>query len=81
MMEKFLYPAQPVRCIITGPLECGETVFLTNLVLNINNEFDKTKIYSPSLHQKLYRKLFKYFSNYIPIHINPNILNGYRVRN
>ena len=32
-------------------------------------------IYSPSLHQDLYQKLFKCFSNYIPIHIIPNILN------
>ena len=32
-------------------------------------------IYSPSLHQDLYRKLIKCFSNYIPIHIIPNILN------
>ena len=32
-------------------------------------------IYSPSLHQDLYQKLGKCFSNYIPIHIIPNILN------
>ena len=39
-MEKFLYPSHPVRCTITGPSECGKSVFLTNLVLN-NNEYDK----------------------------------------
>ena len=74
-MEKHLYPNHPVRCIITGPSECGKSVFLTNLVLNINNEYDKIIIYSPSLHQDLYQKLIKCFSNYIPIHIIPNILN------
>ena len=74
-MEKFLYPTHPVRCIITGPSECGKSVFLTNLILNIINEYDKIYIYSPSLHQDLYQKLFKCFSNYIPIHIIENILN------
>ena len=74
-MEKFLYPRHPVRCIITGPNECGKSVFITNLILNIFNEYDKIYIYSPSLHQDLYQKLIKCFSNYIPIHIIPNILN------
>ena len=74
-MEKYLYPNHPVRCIITGPSECGKSVFLTNLILNIINEYDKIYIYSPSLHQDLYQKLIKCFSNYIPIHIIPNILN------
>ena len=49
-----------------------KSVFLTNLILNINNEYDKIYIYSPSLHQDLYQKLIKCFSNYIPIHIIPN---------
>ena len=74
-MEKILYPTHPVRCIITGPSECGKSVFLTNLILNNINECDKIYIYSPSLHQDLYQKLIKCFSNYIPIHIIPNILN------
>ena len=74
-MEKFLYPRHPVRCITTGPSECGKSVFLTNLILNIINEYDRIYIYSPSLHQHLYQKLIKCFSNYIPIHIIPNILN------
>ena len=75
MMEKILYPNHPIRCIITGPSECGKSVFLTNLILNINNEYDKIYIYSPSLHQDLYQKLIKCFSNYIPIHIILNNLN------
>ena len=54
-MEKFLYPQHPLRCKITGPSECGKSVFLTNLVLNIINEYDKRYIFSPSLHQDLYQ--------------------------
>ena len=74
-MEKFLYPNHPVRCIITGPSSSGKSVFLTNLILNIINEYDKIYIFSPSLHQDLYQKLIKCFSNYIPVHIIPNVLN------
>ena len=74
-MEKSLYPTHPVGCIITGTSECGKSVFLTNSISNIINDYDKIYIYSPSLHQDFYQKLFKCFSNYIPIHIIPNILN------
>ena len=74
-MEKILYPNHPVRCIITGPSGCGKSVFLTNLVLKIINGYDKFYICSPIRHQGLYQKLLKCFSNYIPIHIIPNILN------
>ena len=74
LMDKYLYPKHPVRCIITGPSECGKSVFLTTLILNIINEYDKIYIYSTSPHQDLYQKLIKCFSNYIPIHIIPNTL-------
>ena len=74
-MDKILYSTHPVRCIITEPRECGKSVFLTNLILNIINEYDKLCIYSPSLHQDLYEKLIKCFSNYITTNIIPNILN------
>ena len=74
-MEKNLYPKHPLRCIITGPNCNGKSVFLTNLILNIINEYDKIYIYSPSLHQYLYQKLINCFRNYIPVHIIPNILN------
>ena len=50
-------------------------MFLTNLILDIINEYDKIYIYSPSLHQDLYQKLINCFSNYTPINIIPNILN------
>ena len=75
-MDKFLYPTHPVRCIITGPSNVGKTHFLTNIILNIINEYDKIYIYSPSIHQDLYQRLIKCFNNYIPIHIISNILNG-----
>ena len=74
-MEKILYPSHPCRCIITGPSNSGKTYFLSNIILNIINEYDKIYIYSPSLHQDLYQRLIKCFSNHIPIHIIPNILN------
>ena len=38
IMEKFLYPQNPVQCNITGPSESGKSVFLTNINLNIINE-------------------------------------------
>ena len=74
-MKKFLYPTHPVRCIITGPSNVGKSVFLTNLILNINNDNDNIYINSPSLHEDLYQLLIECFSNYIPFHIIPNILN------
>ena len=77
-MEKFFYPQRTVRCIITGPSECGKPVFLTNLILNTFNDYDKIYIYSPSRHQDLYQKLFKCFSKFIPLHIIPKIFSeGY----
>ena len=74
-MHTFLYPTHPVRCITTGPSDCGKSVFLTNLILNIFNDYNKKYIYSPSLHQHLYQKIFKRFSNYIPILKIQSILN------
>ena len=74
-MDKNLYPTDHVRCIVRGPSECAKSVFLTNLILNIINEYNKIYIYSPSVHQDLYQKFIKCFSSYIPINIIPNILN------
>ena len=54
-MDKILYPTHPLRSIITGPSECGKSIFLTYLILYIINEYDKLYIYSPSLHQYLYQ--------------------------
>ena len=75
MMDKYLYPTLLVRCIITGPSNIGKSVFLTNLILNIVNGYDKIYIYSPSVHQDLYQKVIKCLTTYIHIHITPNILN------
>ena len=69
-MEESLYLNHPVRCIITGLSECGKSVFLTNSILKIINEYNKIYIYSTSLHQDLYQQLIKCFSNYIPNHIS-----------
>ena len=52
IIENFRYPISPIRCIITGPSECGKPVFLTSLVSYNFNECDKLFIYSPSLHQE-----------------------------
>ena len=43
-MKKNIYPQHPVRSIITGPSNAGKSVFLTNLILNIINEYDKIYI-------------------------------------
>ena len=74
-MEKFLYPTHPVRCIITGPSECGKSVKKTSGKLNLNNEHKKIYVYSPSLPQDLYQKFSECFSNHIPINMIPKILN------
>ena len=75
MIEKFFHPNHPVICIITGPSEFGKSVFLTYLILYNVNEHKEKYICSTSLHQDLYQKLIKCFSNFTPIHIIPNILN------
>ena len=41
MMKKIPCLNHPVRCIFTDPSECGKSVFLTNLILIIINEYDK----------------------------------------
>ena len=74
-MERFVYPTHPLRCIICGPSNVGKSVFLSNLFLDIINDYDKIYIHSPSLHQDLYHKLIKCFTNYLLIHVIPNILN------
>ena len=74
-MEKFLYPQHPVRCITTGPSECGKSVFLTDSISNIINEYNKIYIYSPSLHQDINQKINERFMKYISFNKKPNILN------
>ena len=64
--EKYVYPNQPVRCIIIGHSECGKSVFLTNLFLNNVDEYGKIYNSSPPQRQGLYQKLIKCFSNFMP---------------
>ena len=73
-MEKYLYPHHPARVVITGPSECGKTCFLTNLILNIIDDFSKIYIYSPSLHQELYQKIIKCFTAFLPLNVIKNVL-------
>ena len=73
--ENYLYPNHPVRCIIIGPSECGKSVFLTNLSVSNINEYKKNTSTHEVFIKILYQNIFKCFSNYIPIHIIPNILN------
>ena len=49
-----------------------KTLFVTKLVSNYFNEFDKIYIYSPSLHQVSYQKKIKCFSIYVPFNKNRN---------
>ena len=74
-MDKYLYPNHPVRCILNGPNECGRSGFLTNLILNIINEYKKYTSTHQVLHQDLYQKVIKQFNNSIPIKIFQKILN------
>ena len=78
-MEKFILPIHPVRCVESGPSECVKTVFLTNLILNKNDECEKIYIFSPSLYQDLHQKLIKCFSKYIPINIIPDTFQEYHI--
>ena len=83
-MEKFLYPTHPLRCVLTGHSECGKSVFLTNLILNFFNEFDKNiHLFTQSISRFIPKKLINCFSNYIPIHIIPNnvIENAFDIAN
>ena len=74
-MNKFLYPPHAVRCVTSGPRNVRKSVFLTRFILIFINQYNKTYIYSPFLHQDIYQKLIKCFSSYLPLHIIPKSLN------
>ena len=61
--------------LITGPTECGKSVFPTNITLHIFIDFGKIYIFPLSIHQDLYEKLVKCFSNYMPVNKISNNLN------
>ena len=69
-----------MRAIITGPSNSGNTYFLTNLILNIIDDFQKIYIYSPSLHQDLYQKIIRCMNAFLPLNTIQNIINeGYSI--
>ena len=74
-MKTNLYSSHPIRCIITGPTECGKPCSPTSLSFNIINDYGKIHVYSPSLHQDSYQKKFNCFSTFMPIIIIRNISN------
>ena len=55
MIDNFLYPNHPVRCIMCGLNSPGKSVFLTNLILNIINEYKKN-IATHLVYSKIYIK-------------------------
>ena len=73
ILENFLNPQNPVRCVITEPRKCGKSFILTISFLNISKEFDNIYNYSPSLHQDFYQKFIKCVSSYLPTNIKANI--------
>ena len=70
MMEK--YPESPVRSIISGKSASGKQLF--KILFYINNDFDKFFIYSPTIHQLVYRTIIKCFNNFRPLNVIQNIL-------
>ena len=50
MIEKYLYPEKPVRCIISGKSASGKSTLLFKILFNIINDFDKILIFSPTIH-------------------------------
>ena len=56
-------------------MNVAKSFFLTKLISNNINEYNKIYIYSPGLHQGLYQKLIKCYCNQIAVHIIPNRIN------
>ena len=76
MMEKYLYPKPPVRCIISGKSASGKSNLLFKILFNIINDIDKIFIYSPTIHQPVYRTIIKSFNNFLPLNVIQNIFRG-----
>ena len=68
-MDKKLYPTHPVRVLVAGPSECGKSCTSKNLILNNIKDFGKIYVYSPSLHEQFYQKLFNCYNNITPIKV------------
>ena len=74
MIEKYLYPDKPVRCIISGKSASGKSTLLFKILFNIINDFDKILIFSPTIHQPTYKTIIKCFNNFLPLNVIQNIL-------
>ena len=72
-MEKYLYPEPPVRCIISCKSASGKSTLLFKILFNIINKFDKIFIYSPTIHQPVYRTILRSFNNFLPLNVIQNI--------
>ena len=73
-MDNILYQCHAVRRNNTGPSECGESEFLTIMVLKVIYIFEKIDICTPSKHQDLYQKKVICFYNFAPINLIPTNL-------
>ena len=74
-MRKFLWPLHSARVVTTGLSEFAKICFVAKKTSNIINDFGKIYISSPSIHQGLYQKILRSFSNFIPVSKIQNILN------
>ena len=74
MIEKYLHPEKPIRCIISGKSASGKSTLLFKILFNIINEFDKILIFSPTIHQPTYNTIIKCFNNFLPLNVIQNIL-------
>ena len=73
-MENDLYLESPVRCIISGKSAIGKSTLLVTLLFIIIDDFDKIFIYSPTIHQPVYRTKIKSFNIFFPLNVIQNIL-------
>ena len=74
MMEKYLYPEKPLRCIISGKSASGKSTLLFEIFFNMINDFDKILIFSPTIHQPTYKTIIKCFNSLISLNVIQNIL-------
>ncbi len=74
MIEKYLHPEKPVRCIFSGKSASGKSTLLFKILFNIINDFDKNLIFSPTIHQSSYKTIIKCFNSFLPLKAIQNIL-------
>ena len=61
-----------MRSIISGESASGKSTLLFKILFNIIN--DKILLYSPTIHQPVYRTIIKRFNNFLPLNVIQNIL-------